>query len=178
MIRAVILVPTKELALQVTAFLQSMLAYCEDVVTCVNVSTGSKVLQRCECRRSTLLISRNLIEEVPDIIVATPSRLLSLLQSQSISLAHLSFLAIDEADLLLSYGYKEDMEQIVDAGSGWVPKLGVQRCLMSATLNEDVEGLKGLLLRNPVCLPTKTRVALMDNRRFLPSRNLRQLDRS
>jgi ATP-dependent RNA helicase DDX56/DBP9 len=93
-----------------------------------------------------------LLNENPDFIIATPSRLLSILQSNPIDLSHLCFLAIDEADLLLSYGHKDDLTRIVDPASGWVPRLGVQGCLMSATLAEDVEAVKGLILRNPVSL--------------------------
>lgn len=84
--------------------------------------------------------------------MATPTKLLALLQSKSIDLAHLAFLAIDEADLLLSYGHKDDLTRIMDPAMGFVPKLGVQGCLMSATLSEDVEGVKGLVLRNPAIL--------------------------
>jgi ATP-dependent RNA helicase DDX56/DBP9 len=91
-----------------------------------------------------------ILNDNPDIIISTPSRLLQLLQNNSVSLKNLCFLAIDEADLLLSYGHKDDLTRIVDPASGWVPRLGVQGCLMSATLGEDIEGVKGLVLRNPV----------------------------
>lgn len=91
-----------------------------------------------------------LLNDKPDIVISTPTKLLSLLQSKSLSLSQLSFLAIDEADLLLSYGFKDDLTRIMDPTSGWIPKLGVQGCLMSATLSDDVEGIKGLVLRNPV----------------------------
>jgi len=99
-----------------------------------------------------LSLNRVLLNDNPDIIISTPTRLHALLQSKAIDLTHLSFLAIDEADLLLSYGHKDDLTRIMDPSSGWVPRLGVQGCLMSATLGEDVLGVKGLVLRNPVCL--------------------------
>lgn len=54
---------------------------------------------------------------------------------------------IDEADLILSYGYDEDIRQIF-SGS-YLPKV-LQSFLMSATMTEDVETLKGLALRSPV----------------------------
>lgn len=76
--------------------------------------------------------------------------MLVLLEAKTIDLTNLRFLAIDEADLLLSYGHKDDLTRIMDPSTGWMPKLGVQGCLMSATLSEDVEGVKGLVLRNPV----------------------------
>lgn len=51
---------------------------------------------------------------------------------------------------MLSYGFKDDLTRIMDPTCGWIPKLGVQGCLMSATLSDDVEGIRGLILRNPV----------------------------
>ena len=56
-------------------------------------------------------------------------------------------LVIDEADLILSYGHDEDVRQIF--GGGYLPKV-FQSFLMSATMTEDVEALKGLALRSPV----------------------------
>lgn len=59
-------------------------------------------------------------------------------------------LVIDEADLILSYGHDEDVRQIFSGT--YLPKV-FQSFLMSATMTEDVELLKGLTLRNPVSLP-------------------------
>lgn len=54
---------------------------------------------------------------------------------------------IDEADLVLSYGYEEDLKSLAEA----IPK-GVQKILMSATLSAEVETLKRLFCQNPVVL--------------------------
>jgi ATP-dependent RNA helicase DDX56/DBP9 len=64
-------------------------------------------------------------------------------------LESLESLAIDEADLIFSYGHDEDIRQIF--GGQYLPKV-FQSYLMSATMTEDVEALKGLTLRNPVSL--------------------------
>ena len=56
---------------------------------------------------------------------------------------------MDEADLILSYGHDEDVRQIFSGA--FLPKV-YQSFLMSATMTEDVEMLKGLALRNPVRL--------------------------
>jgi len=56
-------------------------------------------------------------------------------------------LVIDEADLVLSYGYDEDLQNVAKV----MPK-GVQTILMSATLSSEVETLKGLFCRSPVVL--------------------------
>ncbi|WOO76722.1 ATP-dependent RNA helicase DBP9 [Vanrija pseudolonga] len=138
--RAVVLVPTRELAIQVTTLVKALSTYCEGLISVANVAAGGASVQRV------------LLNDNPDIVVATPTKLLSLLQSKSIDLSHLAFLAIDEADLLLSYGHKDDLNRIMDPAMGYVPKLGVQGCLMSATLSEEVEGVKGLILRNPAIL--------------------------
>jgi ATP-dependent RNA helicase DDX56/DBP9 len=58
---------------------------------------------------------------------------------------------VDEADLILSYGHDADIRAIL--GGGYLPKI-FQSFLMSATMTEDVEVLKGLTLRNPVSLYT------------------------
>lgn len=63
----------------------------------------------------------------------------------------LETLVIDEADLILSYGHDQDVRQIFSGGH--LPKL-FQSLLMSATMTEDVEALKGLVLRNPVRMLT------------------------
>ena len=94
-------------------------------------------------------LKRLLLSDKPDIVIATPSRALALLQSKAISLSSLESLVIDEADLILSYGHDEDVRQIFNGA--YLPKV-YQSFLMSATMTEDVEMLKGLALRNPVRL--------------------------
>lgn len=64
-----------------------------------------------------------------------------------LTLSFLETLVIDEADLILSYGHDEDVREIFSGGH--LPKVH-QSFLMSATMTEDVELLKGLTLRNPV----------------------------
>ena len=88
-----------------------------------------------------------LLSDNPDIVIATPSRALAFSQSKILSLSLLESLVIDEADLILSYGHEEDVRQIFSGG--YLPKV-FQSFLMSATMTEDVELLKGLVLRNPV----------------------------
>ncbi|KAI8985723.1 DEAD-domain-containing protein [Trametes punicea] len=136
--RALILVPTRELAEQVSAHLRSLLTYCEDEVTVANVSAGT-----------TAHLQKTLLSDHPDVVIATPSRALALLQSKNLSLGSMESLVIDEADLILSYGHDEDVRQMF--GGGYLPKV-FQSFLMSATMTEDVEALKGLALRNPAIL--------------------------
>ncbi|SJL03582.1 related to ATP dependent RNA helicase [Armillaria ostoyae] len=136
--RALILVPTRELAQQVAASLKEILKYCEKEIGCVNVSAGT-----------TSHLQRTLLSDKPDIVVATPTRALALLQSKTLFLMALESLVIDEADLILSYGHDETVQQIFSGM--YLPKV-FQSFLMSATMTEDVELLKGLTLRNPAIL--------------------------
>ncbi|KAF8715607.1 helicase superfamily c-terminal domain, partial [Rhizoctonia solani] len=136
--RAVILVPTRELADQVTKHLKGLLAYCDKDIKAVNIAGGASGYTQ-----------KLVIAEKPDLIVATPSRLLALLRVKALSLSSLESLVIDEADLILSYGHDEDVKQILSGGH--LPKL-YQTFLMSATMTKDVETLKGIALRNPAIL--------------------------
>lgn len=88
-----------------------------------------------------------MLSDFPDLVVSTPSRVLANLGSSALSLENLTHLVIDEADLVLSYGYDEDMHALSKA----IPR-GVQTFLMSATLTSEVDTLKGLFCRSPVTL--------------------------
>jgi ATP-dependent RNA helicase DDX56/DBP9 len=114
------------------------------------------LLQEAQLSRGGLLFdgtdNRVLLNDRPDIVIATPSKALALLQAKTLVLTHLSLLCIDEADLLLSYGHSADVQRLVDPSSGFIPKLGVQAILLSATLTSDVDALKGFILRNPAIL--------------------------
>lgn len=92
-------------------------------------------------------VQRSLLAETPDIVVATPARAAQNLKNAALSLNNLAHLVVDEADLVLSYGYNEDLQVLAKA----IPK-GVQTFLMSATLTPEVDEVKGLFCRNPVIL--------------------------
>ena len=80
-------------------------------------------------------------------MVATPARATQCINNLNLSLDGLAHLVIDEADLVLSYGYDEDLQVISNA----IPN-GVRTTLMSATLSTDLDTLKGLFCRDPVVL--------------------------
>jgi ATP-dependent RNA helicase DDX56/DBP9 len=81
----------------------------------------------------------------PDIIIATPGRLADHLRANNIaSLSALKVLVMDEADLILSYGHDDDVSVLLQH----LPKLH-QTMLMSATLSDDVNALKALVMHDP-----------------------------
>ncbi|KAJ2061429.1 ATP-dependent DNA/RNA helicase [Coemansia sp. S146] len=135
--RALILVPTRELAEQVTKYIADLVKFCGKEITAVNIANNSP-----------LHIQAPLLAENPDIVVSTPAKILKHLVSKSIVLSQsLETLVIDEADLVLSFGYEDDIKGIVSH----LPKIH-QSMLLSATLNKGVESLKRLILSKPAIL--------------------------
>ncbi|TEY83168.1 hypothetical protein BOTCAL_0025g00290 [Botryotinia calthae] len=133
---ALILVPTRELADQVYKTVESFTAFCAKDVRAVNLT-----------QRVSDAVQRSLLADSPDIVIATPARASLNANTSALSLANLTHMVIDEADLVLSYGYDEDLQNVAKI----MPK-GVQTVLMSATLTSEVETLKGLFCRNPEVL--------------------------
>ncbi|XP_036385386.1 probable ATP-dependent RNA helicase DDX56 [Megalops cyprinoides] len=136
-VRALILVPTKELGQQVQAMIRQLTAYCARDVRVADISG-----------KADLSAQRPILMEKPDVVVGTPSRVLAHLSAQNLSLhSSLETLVIDEADLLFSFGFESDLKSLLCH----LPKI-YQAFLMSATLNEDVQALKELVLHNAVTL--------------------------
>ncbi|EIE86484.1 hypothetical protein RO3G_11195 [Rhizopus delemar RA 99-880] len=93
-------------------------------------------------------LQRPLLLEKPDIIVSTPSKTLTHLEAQNMVLSEsLENLVIDEADLVLSFGYEDDVRKILS----FLPKI-YQSFLMSATFTKEIEELTALVLRKPAIL--------------------------
>lgn len=147
--RALILVPTRELAEQAHRQLSEVLAYCRDDVHVANIA-----------RSVSSAVHKLLLSEKPDIVVATPSRALASLQSGDLTLPSLLALVIDEADLIFSYGHDTEVKAIL--GEGFLPRT-YQTFLMSATLSDDIETLKGLVLKNPAVLRLEHDTTLAQN---------------
>jgi len=92
-------------------------------------------------------VQRSLLANAPDIVVSTPSRAWTNISSSAMSVEKLTHVVVDEADLVLSYGYEEDLQNVARR----IPK-GVQTILTSATLTTEVDTLKGMFCRDPVVL--------------------------
>ncbi|KAI8641604.1 P-loop containing nucleoside triphosphate hydrolase protein [Parasitella parasitica] len=136
-IKALVLVPTRELAEQVTNHINKLLVYANQLVKVVNLA-GQISAQ----------LQRPLLAEKPDIVVATPSKALAHLEANNMNLKEsLENLVIDEADLVLSFGYEDDVRKILS----YLPKI-YQSFLMSATFTKEIEELTALVLRKPSIL--------------------------
>lgn len=142
-INSIILVPTRELSNQVTQFLEKLIIYCQKRINILNLSSNlsDQVL-------NSLLINK------PEIIVSTPSKLIQVLEKNVnnqdlIDLQHVKTLCIDEVDLVLSFGYLEDLQKL----ESYLPiKKNLQTFLMSATINEDLNDLKTRFCSKPAIL--------------------------
>ncbi|MED6268688.1 putative ATP-dependent RNA helicase ddx56, partial [Characodon lateralis] len=136
-VRALILVPTKELGQQVQTMMRQLTSYCSRDVRVADISGKADVSTQ-----------RPILMEKPDVVVGTPSRVLAHLNAQNLALhSSLEMLVVDEADLVFSFGFESDLKNVLCH----LPKI-YQSFLMSATFNEDVQALKELLLHNPVTL--------------------------
>jgi ATP-dependent RNA helicase DDX56/DBP9 len=133
---ALILVPTRELAGQVAKVALSFAAFCGQDIRVENLT-----------RREDDKVAHARLVEAPDVVIATPSRATGLVNASLLQLQNLSHLVIDEADLVLSYGHDEDLQNL----SKVIPQ-AVQTILMSATLRTEVDTLKGMFCKDPVLL--------------------------
>lgn len=141
-VKSIILVPTRELSSQVCLFLEQLLVYCNHKFTAVNLSSSVS-----EQVLNSLLVNK------PDILVSTPAKLIEILEqnvnTNVIDLSKVRSLVIDEVDLVLSYGYMEDLQQL----ESYLPvKTNLQTYLMSATMNDDLEELKSRFCSRPAVL--------------------------
>ena len=135
-ISTLVLVPTRELAEQVHKVFISFSSFCAKAIRSVNTT-----------QRVSDDVLRSLLADSPDIVIATPGRASQSLNSAILSLANLTHLVIDEVDLVVSYGYEEDLDAISKA----LPR-GVQMFLMSATFTAETDTLRGLFCRDPAIL--------------------------
>ncbi|KFY07486.1 hypothetical protein V492_07101 [Pseudogymnoascus sp. VKM F-4246] len=133
---ALILVPTRELADQVFKAVELFTSFCAKDVRAINLT-----------QKVSDAVQRSLLADAPDIVVATPARAALNINTSALSLDSLTHLVIDEADLVLSYGYDEDLQNVAKT-----MRKGVQTILMSATLTSEVDTLKGLFCRDPAVL--------------------------
>jgi len=134
-VQALVLVPTRELALQVATVFQGFSRYLGDRVKTMAVYGGVSVNPQMKAMSGT------------DILVATPGRLLDLVESRAVHLSEVAVLVIDEADKMLNLGFAEEINRIMVL---LPPKR--QNLLFSATLADDIRDIKSKLLRDPVVI--------------------------
>lgn len=131
--RVLALAPTRELAMQIAKDAEELCGYTgHNVVTVVGGMNYDK--QRDQLQN-----------EVVDILVATPGRLIDFLGSQDVFLDQLDLLILDEADRMLDMGFIPDVKRIIRKCT---PKENRQTLLFSATFNQDVLNLASMWTGN------------------------------
>ncbi|MDY6815027.1 MAG: DEAD/DEAH box helicase [Pseudomonadota bacterium] len=131
--RVLVLAPTRELAMQIARDAEQLCQYTgHNVVTVVGGMNYDK--QRDQLQN-----------EIVDILVATPGRLIDFLGSQDVFLDQVDILILDEADRMLDMGFIPDVKRIIRKCT---PKEDRQTLLFSATFNQDVLNLASMWTRN------------------------------
>jgi ATP-dependent RNA helicase RhlE len=143
-IRALILVPTRELAAQVS---ESVRNYgCNLPIRSMQIYGGVSIRPQ---------ISR--LREGVDIVVATPGRLLDHVQQKTIDLSAVEVLVLDEADRMLDMGFIRDIRKIIKL----IPNER-QNLLFSATFSGEIRSLAANLLNDPVEVQVAPRNTTVD----------------
>ena len=134
-VNVLVLVPTRELALQVREVFRVFGSVLPERVKSIAVYGGVSINPQMKA-----LFGVN-------VLVATPGRLLELVELNAVHLSKIDTLVLDEADKMLNLGFQKEINNIF----GLLPKQR-QNLLFSATLSEDVKNINELLLRNPVVI--------------------------
>jgi ATP-dependent RNA helicase RhlE len=144
-IKALILVPTRELAMQVGEVFQLFSQKLPRPVKCLTVFGGVSI--------NPQMMQMQGVE----ILIATPGRLLDLESKKAMNLSEIDILVLDEADKMLNMGFKHEMERVFES----LPS-NRQNLLFSATLGKDVNSVTEMLLRNPVKIEIAAEVENLD----------------
>lgn len=133
-VQALVLVPTRELAAQVGEVLRSLAAHLPQRPKVAVVYGGVSINPQMMGLRGGA-----------DVVVATPGRLLDLVQHNAVQLGHTSLLVLDEADRLLDLGFADELHKVL----ALLPAQR-QNLFFSATFAPDVQALASALLHQPV----------------------------
>ncbi|MBL6427266.1 MAG: DEAD/DEAH box helicase [Maritimibacter sp.] len=131
-VRALVLAPTRELVNQIA---DNLIAYVKGTHIKVNTVVGGKSINK----------QVQILAKGTDILVATPGRLIDLMDRKAVRLDTATFLVLDEADQMLDMGFIHALRRIA-------PELGTPRqtMLFSATMPKQMEELSRAYLTDPV----------------------------
>ncbi|AZP14121.1 DEAD/DEAH box helicase [Undibacterium parvum] len=133
-VQALILVPTRELAVQVTETLRSLAEHLAHPVKLATLFGGVSINPQMMHLRGGA-----------DIVIATPGRLLDLIEHNALQISQVATLVLDEADRLLELGFAEELSRILSLLPG-----KRQNLFFSATVPPQVEALANGMLRDPL----------------------------
>lgn len=135
--QALVLAPTRELCVQIYNDLEKF-AKELDAFSCVAVYGGASIVDQIKKIRRGV-----------QVVVATPGRLIDLIERGAIDLGKIQILVLDEADEMLNMGFKEDIDYILantpDTRNTW---------LFSATMPKEVSDIAGAYMEDPIRIVT------------------------
>ena len=134
-VNVLVLVPTRELAVQVKDVFQQFGSSLPERIKTLAVYGGVSINPQMQALNHV------------NVLVATPGRLLDLVESNAVHLSEIKTLVLDEADKMLSMGFKDEIDRIFKL----IPKRR-QNLLFSATLSEDIDAINQLILKEPVLI--------------------------
>ncbi len=130
-IQALVLAPTRELAVQITGEMRKMGKYSG--VKIVTVYGGQSIN-----------IQREQIDRGVQVAVGTPGRIIDLVNRGYLDLSEVNYVVLDEADRMLDMGFIDDVKQILD----WLTDMK-QMALFSATMPDEIVRLASKYMKNP-----------------------------
>jgi len=133
--RVLVLVPTRELAVQIADTFLLLGRYLPNPPKSMAVYGGVSI-------NPQMMKLQGI-----DILVATPGRLLDLIDSNAVHLSEVELLVLDEADKMLNLGFRDEMTKIFS-----LLPVKRQNILFSATLDSDIDNMNTILLRDPVTI--------------------------
>ncbi len=139
--RVLVLVPTRELAVQVAEVFKELSINLPQPVKSMAVYGGVSINPQMKAIYGV------------DVLIATPGRLLDLQGSNAVDLSKVETLVLDEADKMLNLGFQDEMQEIFER----LPKRR-QNMLFSATLSDQLSGINRVLLLDPVVIEIEEKV--------------------
>ena len=134
-VNVLVLVPTRELSVQVGEVFNIFSKYLPQKIKTMAVYGGVSINPQLMGMQGV------------NVLVATPGRLLELIDSNAVHLSQIDTLVLDEADKMLNLGFAEEMNKIF----ALLP-IKRQNLLFSATLSDDVNNINQVLLRKPLVI--------------------------
>ena len=134
-VNVLVLVPTRELATQVKDVFQLFGSALPQKIKSLAVYGGVSINPQMMALQGV------------NVLIATPGRLLELVDSNAVHLSSIDTLVLDEADKMLNLGFREEMNRVF----ALLPAKR-QNLLFSATLSEDLTGMTQILLQKPVVI--------------------------
>lgn len=144
-VSVLVVVPTRELAVQVREVFEAFGSGLSTPIKSMAVYGGVSI--------NPQMIGLQGV----NVLIATPGRLLELVESKAVHLSDIKTLVLDEADKMLNLGFKEEMKRIF----ALLPQKR-QNLLFSATLSADVDNIKQMLLHNPLVIEIAAKTNTID----------------